>query len=189
MSQLFLEFGFVDKNKAKQVIFYTCMASTQMCQCHCVFLHTCGIQTWSLCLLQRLFQQQLVNYVSTVFKGMFALYFSQTPLYPVAERSENGQCWQPFSNMCVCVCVCLCWSATTVLVARAKGGMEGRRGDEGGLGKALQIRSNYSSPPFALTALLDLCLPSYNQSLLSLTLPSSLWCCCLALSVQLWALC
>ena len=63
--------------------------------------------------------------------------------------------------------VCLCWRATTVLVAW-------RRGDEGGLGKALQIRSNYSSPPpFALTGSLLPLLLQVTPVLFSL--PSSLW--------------
>ncbi|KAG7241551.1 hypothetical protein INR49_025471 [Caranx melampygus] len=42
------------------------------------------------------------------------------------------------------------------LVAWKERGKEGRRGDEGGLGKALQIRSNYSSRPAFLSAFLDL---------------------------------
>lgn len=73
---------------------------------------------------------------------MFALYLSQTLLYPVTGRSRR---MDNVDKLSPDECVCLCWSATTVLVAW-------RRGDEGALGKALQIRSNYSSPPpFALT--------------------------------------
>lgn len=81
-------------------------------------------------------------------RACLLLYFNQTPLYPVADRAltENGTMLTTLLE-----CVCLCWSATTVLVAQRKGGedgwMEGRRGDEGGMGEALQIRSNYSSPP------------------------------------------
>lgn len=64
------------------------------------------------------------------------------------------------------VCVCfLWWSATSVLVPCKEWEEEGKRGDEGSLGKALQIRSNYSSlTPFAFCVILDVCCPLWQAT-------------------------
>lgn len=78
------------------------------------------------------------------FKGMFAFIFQSntTECCRRVFNSEQLMLTSLFLN------VCFGWNATTVLVA----GTEGRREATGGLGKALQIRSNYSSvPPFALS--------------------------------------
>lgn len=90
------------------------------------FLRTCSYPSRSLRSLPPLFQQQLVHCVFRHFwRTLFALYFSQTLSRPVTgsarREADVDDPWH--------------W------------GKAGKRGGEGGLGKALQIRSNYSTPP------------------------------------------
>lgn len=108
--------------------------------CLCVSSNTCSYQTLILCLLHR----QPVSCIYVVSRSLFAFYFSRAPLFPVLEcQQKRDDVDSPL--------VCLCLSATPVLVSW-------KERDEGSLGKVLQIRSNYFSPP--PSALCDMISPA-----------------------------
>lgn len=149
------------------------------CVSLCVFCIPAVIKHDASVCSSRSFNSSCWYCVSVLLKGMFALYFTQTPLQPAVERSQRARRWQPLSNACVFAlerhhCAC---------------GVKGRRGDEGSLGKALQVKSNYSTPPPFTRSYWISAAPPYNKSVLSFILPSSLWCCYFTLSVQLQASC
>lgn len=85
-------------------------------------------------------------------KAVCSWFYSNTVASCSRPLAENGWCWW------VCF-LSVFLTETAVLVAWGGGKKKERKDDDRGL--ALQIRSNYSSPPpFALPALLDLCCPS-----------------------------
>lgn len=178
MSSVLLNFSFIHEMSYKTHVlgfkfdilhmhgFLVCACVCGLCRC--VFLHTCSYQTLIL----------FAPASASITAG--ELYFRHfqgsvyyTLLYPVAD------CLQKMDDDDNPFLVCFCGGVLPVCLCHGRNERRRERGDEGSLGKALQIRSNYSSLPLLLSV------PYWTSPApceqVTLVLYSTMFSCCLVI--------